>query len=77
MLLHTKRIKVLVKKEVSWAKDSRRILGTLGNRGKGWGEVPKCGMMPKITFLILLDSGGSSAFTAATDKGGTLVGDTY
>lgn len=33
--------------------------------------------MPKVTLLVFLDSGGASAFAAASDKEGTPAGDTY
>lgn len=33
--------------------------------------------MPKINFLIFLNSGESSMFKAATDKGAALPRDTY
>lgn len=44
---------------------------------RGWREVQKCRTMPKVTLLVFLDSGGASAFAAASDKEGTPAGDTY
>lgn len=63
--------------EISILAKNNRTPGILGHRVREVGEVQKCGVTPKITFFIFLGLWWVLYLIAATEKGGTLGGDTH